>query len=985
MSNTTAPADGQPCDCCSGQTRETPEIITNRPALASIGYRAGRHPAFTASMQAALSDPAYPALAPLQTRDTTDFSIALLDAWAVALDILTFYQERFANEAFLRTAVDPRSVVELARLVGYVPSPGVAASAILAFALSSAPGSPDNVLISAGSRVQSVPGPGQTPQVFETSTDLTAVIALNALPAQTTTAWHLTVNDTTTWIAGTANNISPGDALLFVQASGGRPSPSGPADVHYVTAVRVSPATGTTQIWWDTALATFTGTVGPDNTVGPDDVCLYAFRKKAALYGAQAPNPQTLSGTYISQVPGYPPSTPDNGTKVPSRWQYQYSGNGRVNLDAIYPGLQPSNDGPPQWAVLTDANNGATSVFQITKAAETSPDLYTLTAKTTQLTLALTCVYCTSSAAFKTLPQLNLQFHIPPSQAAQADTSLRDAVLAGFVTDTPNVTVYVQSAPLTLADLPHTAWSLDTPDTPYPRQAGMLTPVAGTSVSVTGGQQIIADQPIGVSGKYVRIQAQQSGGIFTSAGQPAGSAVPPGQLFVTGSFPPARDTVGNTSWTVTTLSGVPGQLSVPAGGFRLLPSATTDPQASEAAVVSSVSVSGDIATLTLAAPLLGIYDAATVTVNANAVEATNGQTVQEILGSGDATNDALQFTLKQKPLTYLPAPSGNGSQSTLQVWVNNLQWHETASLLTAGAADRVFVTSTNPTGNTVVQFGNGAQGARTPTGTANIRAVYRTGIGGTGMVNAGQLSQPLDRPQGLSSVTNPSAASGAADPASAGQARASAPLPTLTIGRVVSLQDYQNFALGFAGIAKALASWTWFGSTRGVFLTVAGAGGAQLSANDPVVSGLIAALRVCGDPHVPLTVASYQPVLFTFTANVAVDKVDYAPGQVLAQVWQDVSAAFAFSQRQLGQRVAASEIIQIIQQVAGVTAVQLQTLVTSGTPAQAPAVAPSGGSNGSTGSSDQPQLLCASGPRPPIGAQLLQLEPATQGQIGLWS
>ena len=96
----------------------------------------------------------------------------------------------------LRTAVDQRSVIELARLVGYKPSPGVAASAFLAFTLSSAPGSPDNVLIPAGSRVQSVPAPGQSPQVFETFSDLTALIAYNALPAQTTLLpWGLNTGD----------------------------------------------------------------------------------------------------------------------------------------------------------------------------------------------------------------------------------------------------------------------------------------------------------------------------------------------------------------------------------------------------------------------------------------------------------------------------------------------------------------------------------------------------------------------------------------------------------------------------------------------------------------------------------------------------------------------------------------------------------------------------------------------------------------------
>ena len=151
MSNECVIPEEQLCGCCAGLGIETPQLITNRPALSSIAYRVGTYSTFNASMLAALSDPAFPSLALLRTRDSSDFSVALIDSWALALDILTFYQERFANEAFLRTAVDPRSVFELAHLVGYVPSPGVSASAVLAFTLSSATGSPDNVLIPAGS------------------------------------------------------------------------------------------------------------------------------------------------------------------------------------------------------------------------------------------------------------------------------------------------------------------------------------------------------------------------------------------------------------------------------------------------------------------------------------------------------------------------------------------------------------------------------------------------------------------------------------------------------------------------------------------------------------------------------------------------------------------------------------------------------------------------------------------------------------------
>ena len=130
------------CGCCEGVSPETPQSITNRPALASVSCRVGNHTQFKASLLAALSLPENVALAPLRTRDDSDFTIALLDAWAVTADVLSFYNERIANEAYLRTAVERRSVIELARLVGYKPSPGVAASAYLAFTLSDAPGSP---------------------------------------------------------------------------------------------------------------------------------------------------------------------------------------------------------------------------------------------------------------------------------------------------------------------------------------------------------------------------------------------------------------------------------------------------------------------------------------------------------------------------------------------------------------------------------------------------------------------------------------------------------------------------------------------------------------------------------------------------------------------------------------------------------------------------------------------------------------------------
>src|SRR5687768_7905181 len=118
--------------CCEGLLTATPVLVENRPGLSAIAHRIGTHTGFFQSMQAALSSPMQASLAGLKTRESDDPSIAFLDACAAADDVLTFYQERIANEAYLRTATERLSLVHLARLIGYEPRPGVAASTYLA-------------------------------------------------------------------------------------------------------------------------------------------------------------------------------------------------------------------------------------------------------------------------------------------------------------------------------------------------------------------------------------------------------------------------------------------------------------------------------------------------------------------------------------------------------------------------------------------------------------------------------------------------------------------------------------------------------------------------------------------------------------------------------------------------------------------------------------------------------------------------------------
>jgi hypothetical protein len=975
----------QLCGCCAGVGPETPQLITNRPGLSAISYRVGTQGTFKASMLAALSDPNFPALASLRTRDDSDFTIALIDSCAVVGDILTFYQERLANESYLRTAVDQRSVFELARLVGFVPSPGVAASAYLAFTLSNAPGSPDNVLIPAGTRIQSVPGPGQTPQTFETSADITATIAGNALPVQTEQAWILNPGDRSAWIQGTSNNLSVGDALLFVSSNLHSTLTSGAADFHYISAVTLDSISGNTFVQWDQPIIS---SFPPDTGVS-----LYIFRKKAALFGSQSPNPWVVNTLSIAKLPEFP-----TDAVTMADWTFQYTANsGQVNLDSSISGLNPAAGGEPQWAIFISPHY--TALFQIISATDTGPNRYTLTSKTTQLTLAngQVLVNNTQSTAYlNSLITQILQYnslyitYITVGQTAVALQYLAlmqqaltlfiealtpvtpDQVLADFVAQTRNTTAYVQSNLLTPAAPPLLAWSYDGI---YARQMNLLKPVEGNIIEVLGGQQISAAQPIAVSGKRMRLQIiQTSGASFVPDHSSNSLTVANGQIFLVEAFPPVIGTTGVLSWQVSTTNGVSGSLYPAASTYELIAADAKDPIVSESSLVNQSSIAGPITTLSLYGPLTRIYDRSTVAINTNVAASTNGETMYEILGSGDATNPQLQFSLKQQPLTYLSSSTGTGTQSTLQVRVNNLQWHEVDNFLASQPSDRVFVTSTDQSGKTTVQFSDGVEGARPPTGQLNITATYRKGIGSAGMVAAGQLSQAIDRPQGLKNVTNPDPASGGADPDTAETARSSAPLHVLTLDRVVSLEDYQNFALAFAGISASLATWTWFGRTRGVFLTVAGANGAVLKSDDPTLLNLISALRSSGNPYIPLQVASYSPVLFEVGASIRVDTTTYDPTLVLAQVWQALSTNFSFSNRTLAQGVAQSEIVAIIQQIPGVIALELTAFNRQGSAATNPL----------------PAVLRAATPvvginTSPTPAEMLLLDPASIGNLGVWS
>jgi hypothetical protein len=299
------------CGCCDPSQ---PIAIDNRPGLSAIAYRLGTFASFKQALLQAIAGT--PELARLSTRLSDDYAITVLELWATVADILTFYQERIANEGFLRTARDRDAVLRLARLLDYQLRPGVAATALLAFTLEQ-----DAVVhISARLKVQSVPGEGEQPQKFETLEELTANARLNRLrifPAPVGSN-PLAYGSTAALLApgeaslAAVRSLAPGErVVLFIRDKD---------DVEELTIRELRSEAGQSVVAWD----------GPVRGQWRETAQAYKYTRRFSLFGHGIPSTYVeptadMSGT----VTGWTLSTSD----------FTYTGGDTLVLDRVYEGL----------------------------------------------------------------------------------------------------------------------------------------------------------------------------------------------------------------------------------------------------------------------------------------------------------------------------------------------------------------------------------------------------------------------------------------------------------------------------------------------------------------------------------------------------------------------------------------------------------------------------------------------------------------------
>lgn len=882
---TSQPAD---CGCCEGLAPATPSAVENRPGLSAVAYRAGTHPQFRQTMVARLSDAGRPALQRLNTRDDDDFSLALVDAWATVADVLTFYQERIANESYLRTATERRSVLELARLIGYELRAGVAASTYLAFTIEEAPGTtgqalslgttaqvvpspPPPVTVASGTKVQSVPGENETAQIFETIEEVEARAEWNAMRPRLWQPQRLKGDDAFVILKGTATNLKPGDALLVIGGSSRTPA------VRNVLRVKTDDASDTTRVDFQPVPASLPKYARPSLNKG----------------GAGELAGRRLDERAVADI-------------LVKRWAAE-------DLSAAAKMLG--------WS----AQQLATNLNEQASRRATSASVYAFRLRAG--------VFGHNAPKWDSLPgnQRYGEYIQSKVNDAKGDLYVAPAYPATWEERTLDADAEPSTSPTRKG-----AHALDYDrryvylDTTYPTvvAGGWVLLRAASGAEVTEKAYLVADNvettrsAFTLNTKVSRLTLEANNEFGSAFKMRTTTVLAQSERLELADVPVADHVAGNEITLDRALLGLK------IGKRLILTGERADLEgvyASETLTLREVTIEEGFTALVFNETLAYKYLRDTVTLNANVAAATHGETVSEVMGGGDAGAPFQSFRLRQPPLTYTPASTPSGAETTLEVRVNDLLWQEVPTLYGRAPGERVYVTRTDDDGGTTVQFGDGRTGARLPTGQENVGAKYRRGTGAAGLVGANQLTQLLTRPLGLRGVTNPLAAAEAEDPEPRDAARRNAPLAILTLDRIVSLRDYEDFAAAFGGVAKALATWTWTGERRGVFVTVAGPEGAAIAEGGTLHTNLLGAMRASGDPHVPLTVRTYRQRLFRIKAKVRVHP-DHLPEKVLPEVEAKLREQFSFDARAFGQPVTLGEVIAAFHTLAGVVAVDVDEL-----------------------------------------------------------
>ena len=872
----------------------------NRPGLSRIDYRIGTYADIREALLQKLSS--HPGLTAWTHREADDPGIALLEGAAILGDILTFYQDLYANEAYLRTAQWRESVADLVRLVGYRLSPGLGGKATFAFAVKGE----NPVIVPKGFPIKAQLEDLEKQAEFETQQETVAyphlsqfhlyrprqssrtiLAGMNQLEVESIVVKDLSGSERKARDIASmqALNLQPGDRLLLVSESSViddqevslnisdvgeycSRQDGHPVEILILTKV---------EHFLDRTVIEFEGSLIQDYG---ERVAAYRLGRDWWHFGYNAP----AQLTKLDELD--PPQMIQASTNF-SRQIYSKRSDYLVKDQKYYSSFSSGLDMP----LDAEANNLAIGSKIICQFSTVGYSGSSITKKEDH-----------ESVGFSE------SFSLPTSLMMMKD-------IRKIRSDTLN-------------------W-------------GNLS---GTSTIVTLNSELIVDgvlsdvetgididiKQIDIDIKQFKFHEVKSPKLTLRAPTqwPEGSITPKTTFNYWGTYQTALELVGKslilhkedgTRQPVTVTSTV--------DNFSTQRVEKDDVHPWLWSLTVTPADDGFSEKFTLAD-----FDEEnpTVTVYGNLVEATQGKTEKAaVLGNGDSREIFQTFKLPKASLTYrLSKDETPPEVPEIDVYVSDRRWTRVSSFFGRGPKEEIYIVREDGNGDSWVQFGDGQTGARLPSGVKNIVAQYRTGLGAYGPLKDGTTPQAEGKLDRLQKIYLPGVASGGSQPETGENAKAAAPGKVQSLGRLVSLQDFETEALGISGVSKVVARWDLVNNLPTVVLTVLMESGreAEGEALREIVSQYN---RDRGPNRFPIHVQFgqrryvYLSVIGGRSPTVGEDLVQKAVKTALGVTGEegnDINSSqglFTIAQRQFGQPEYATRIEGILQNIEGVVWVRV--------------------------------------------------------------
>jgi len=826
-----ATAHGEGCFCCSPNERISSD---NRPALPHFNYRIGTYGSIREWLLNRINQTSN--LQNWTHRAPDDPAIALLEGASILGDILTFYQETYANEAFLRTAQWRESISDLVRLLGYRLSPAVGGNATFAFEIKK----DEPVVIPVGFPLKATLEELPKPAEFETKEEITAYPWLSRFNLyRSLNESDITPTTTEFYISYPEQLASPidlkvGDRLLVGQISAS---------------------------WM------------PDDGffLDPEIVIVDSVREQ-------------------------------HGQKI-----YKIKGNLKrtaniSGLTAYRLGRSFHHFGYNSAAKIVDTSRAVTSTATVNGSTTT-------TSSTIQyLTVPDSRPVSNSSGSFS-------------SATVSKTISDKDFPLDSEVSDLPGkMQMILQGDFFPLRSLP-------SPKTLF----CTVTDVKLTTL--TWG---------GISGSVSQLRLYYSLDIYVGNDLSMDittalfhEVTSPRFTIKAAKTQPVTPTKGNTlnfygtADQVKTVNGRRIMLETPAGDPRIVTvtkvPATFDSATESFPVLRPITLSEEVTYADFP------NENPVTTVFGNLADADEGKTLPEaVLGSGNATQVFQNFKIPKAPLTYHIVPENTPSETPeAEVYVDGRLWTKVDSFFGRGAEEQIYIVREDALGNSWAQFGDGKTGARLTNGVNNVTVIFRLGSGAYGPLKADTKVQASAKIKNLDKIGMPMVASGGSQPEDGENARNAAPGKVQSLGRIVSLKDFEAEAAAIPGVARAAAAWQLVDNIPEVVVTVlmeTGRSGEVASVRNTLSSynTLRGAGRtsivVDGGKRMYVTASVQYALKPGFRADLVEPMIRTALGVnfALATGDEDQTGLFSVRRRRFGGREYASSIEGVTQNVGGV-------------------------------------------------------------------